>query len=121
MSALRRILHLLGAVCLFGLGADSLTLDSVPQLALALAAMAIALGWAATSWLLLAAPGGWVSAHRKQLALLLGSIAVATTLGLFVSTRVRMGPSAAFRREHFIPNSVAQPQQSDLAARAAGR
>lgn len=110
---MRRAIHLLGAACLFLLGADSLTLRSLAQLVAAIAAMVLALGWIAAALLLLAAPGGWVFVHRKQLALLLSSIALATALGLFLAARIHMGPTAAFRREHFIPNSKVQPQQSD--------
>jgi lysophospholipase L1-like esterase len=110
---LRRILHLVGAACLFLLGADSLALVSLPQLLGALASMVVALGWAATAGLVLSTPGGWMFARRKQLGLLLGSVAFATLLGLFLAAKVQMGPSAAFRREHFIPNSKAQPQQAD--------
>ncbi|MEO7330200.1 MAG: SGNH/GDSL hydrolase family protein [Minicystis sp.] len=110
---MRRALHLLGAACLFLLGADALSLASLAQLAGALAAMIVALAWVAASSLVLAAPGGWIFAHKKQLALLLSSIALATALGLFLSARIHLGPSAAFRREHFIPNSTVQPQQAD--------
>lgn len=110
---MRRIVHLVGATCLFLLGADSLALVSLPRLLGALASMVVALGWVATAVLVLSTPGGWIFLRKKQLALLLGSVAFATMLGLFVSAKVRMGPSAAFRREHFIPNSKAQPQQAD--------
>ncbi len=110
---MRRALHLLGAACLFLLGADSLSLASLALLGGSIAAMAVALGWAATALLLLASPGSWVFAHRKQLSLLLSSVALATVLGLFLSAKIRLGPTAAFRREHFIPNSAVQPQQAD--------
>jgi lysophospholipase L1-like esterase len=110
---LRRAIHLFGAACLLLLGADSLTLASLPQLLLALAAMVVALGWSATATLLLATPGGRVFARRKQIGLLLGSVALATVVGLVLAAKVRVGPSAAFRREHFVPSSEVQAQRSD--------
>jgi lysophospholipase L1-like esterase len=110
---LRRIIHLVGATCLFLLGADSLSLASAARLLGALAAMVVALAWAAAALLILSTPGGWVFARRKQLALLLTSIALATAFALFFSAKIRMGPSAAFQREHFVPNARAQPQQAD--------
>ena len=110
---MRRIIHLVGAACLFLLGAASLARVSLPPRLGALASMVVALGWAATALLVHSTPGGWIFPRKKQLGLLLGSIAFATLLGLFVSAKVRMGPSAAFRREHFLPNSKAQPQQTD--------
>ncbi|MFO0759298.1 MAG: SGNH/GDSL hydrolase family protein [Byssovorax sp.] len=112
-AILRRALHLAGAACLFLLGADAISLASRAWLFLPLGAMALAILWAIASAILLASPGGFVHAHRKQLALLTGSITFAVLVALVIAAKVRMGPTAAYRREHFIPSSVAQPQQAD--------
>ncbi|MEP7125169.1 MAG: SGNH/GDSL hydrolase family protein [Byssovorax sp.] len=113
MAVARKGVHLSGAACLLLLGADSLTLASLSQLLAALAAILVALVWSAAAALALAAPGGWIASHRWQIALLLGSITAATLLGLFLAAKIHMGPSAAFQREHFVPNSEVQAQRSD--------